>query len=127
MAQHANTGRQPGAATSCSGNDSASQNSATISAGQAVILPALAAARARLLEVIRQRPKPKPAPVVIHTGRRADAVRILRSIPGTKNVAIALRVAPSTVWRWRAGACVPTVRHWRKLRSLRALTWEARP
>jgi hypothetical protein len=90
-------------------------------------------ARPHLLDPIRHRPKPRPEPITIYArrwqsdSRRADAVRCLRLIPSTSHAATALRVAPSTVRRWRVGACTPTVRHWRQLRSLHCLLSSGRP
>jgi hypothetical protein len=136
MAENAHArAADPGAAVACVSNDSTAQDSPTIANGQAAVtLPPLADARAHLLEVIRQRAEPKAAPPTradearwASDSRRGEAVRILSRIPSTIHVATALRVSPSTVRRWRVSACAPTVRHWRQLRALRALTWRARP
>jgi hypothetical protein len=137
MPRHASSrATDPAAAASALGQEIAAENSASTSTGQPVTLPTLAEARARLLEVIRQRPEPKPRPQYVTradvarwegAGRLRDAQRTLRLVRETSLVATALRIAPSTVRRWRAGTHAPNVRHWRQLSALRALIWRARP
>ena len=100
------------------------EDSTTASTRQAVVLPTLADARARLLEMIRQRSE---SPVIIdavwwqRNRRRADAVWLLRTIPGTTHIATVIGVTPQSVRNWRAGRCAPTPRHWRQLRALHSL------
>jgi hypothetical protein len=120
----------PAAAASALGQEIVVRDSATTGATQAITLPTLADARARLLDLIRRRPAPKPQPDYVtrrdvtrwaRETRLREAQQTLHLIPDNSLVATALRVAPSTVRRWRAGTHSPTVRHWRQLRALRAL------
>jgi hypothetical protein len=105
------------------------ENSASAASGQVTDLPTLAAARARLIEVIRQKPAPEPRYYTARDaardaarGRRESAVRWLRAIPShPTHVATVLGVTPRCVQYWRRGERAPTVKHWRQLGSLYAL------
>jgi hypothetical protein len=94
--------------------------------GQAVVvdLPPLAAARARLLELIRNRPAPQPnywtaadEARLARRSRLADAQRILRPIVSNVTIGVSTR----TILHWRAGTRHPSVRFWRRARALHAL------
>jgi hypothetical protein len=100
---------------------------------QVAVLPSLADARARIVELLRQRPAPKSEAKVetdaqamarwARSGRRADARRTLALVGShvDRALARALLVSPRTVARWRRGAHAPTPRHWRQLLAVRAV------
>jgi hypothetical protein len=119
----------PGAPALNLGKDTAVEHRATTEAGQVVVdLPPLAAARARLLELIRSRPAPQPnyrtaadEARLARRSRLADAQRILRPIVGNVTVATAIGVSTRTILHWRAGTRHPSVRFWRRARALHAL------
>jgi hypothetical protein len=99
--------------------------------------PDLAAIRAVLVDQIRRKPEPEPAPRVessaragdrwLRASRLASARRVLRVLENDARIALALGVAPSTVGRWRGGRHAPTVRHWRRLWALGHLLAAAGP
>ena len=103
---------------------------------QVVVLPTLADARARLVDLIRQRPAPAPRcwttaddARVARRGRRAGAKRVLAMLDPRvdRPIASALRVSLTSVRRWRAGTQTPRPRHWRQLMGLKATILWGRP
>jgi hypothetical protein len=122
--------RTPALGARATTQDGKHENSPTNHPGQAITLPVLTDARARLVDVIRQRPAPKPnywtaadEARLARRSRPADAQRILRPIEGNVAVATAIGVSTRAIVRWRAGTRHPSVRHWQQIRALHGLLW----
>jgi hypothetical protein len=95
--------------------------SPTCDPGQVAVLPPLADARARLLDVIRQKPAPVPAPRPAR-----DWVRIPTSIATPRMIPTVVGVTSRAVLYWRRGERTPRWRHKRKLLMLQAMVRRAR-
>jgi hypothetical protein len=111
----------PGLATRAPTQDGKLENSPTNHPGQAITLPTLAAVRARLVEVIGQKPAPAPEP-----SPARDWVRIPTTIATPRMIATVVGVTPRAVLYWRRGERTPRWRHKRKLLVLQAMVRRAR-
>ncbi len=124
----------PGLATRATSQDGSPENSPTTDPQQVAVLPSLMAARARLVEVIRQKPAPKvETDAQAHArqqraARLADAQRKLACLPARLDelVAGAIGLTPREVRRWRAGQRTPRWCNWRRLCALAFLV-QCRP
>src|SRR5688500_5854288 len=103
-------------------SSSAPEPSSAEHPGQVAVLPTLADARARLLELIRQKPGLAPEPRPAH-----DWVRIPTTIATPRMIATVVGVTPRAVQYWRRGQRTPRLRHRGKLLVLQAMVRRARP